>query len=509
MRRLIILISSITLLLGWSSCRKDFEYGTNPGNLEFSKDTVYLDTIFSNTASSTYTLKVYNPNRDGIEIPSIRLKQGTSSSYRLNVDGVAGKEFTNVPILAQDSLYIFIETTYDLDSSEQNEFLYTDAIVFTGTMATQEVQLVTLIKDATFLYPRTLINGAKETFKLEMDHNDQPFNAEGYYLQQGELNFSNEKPYIIYGYAVVPENQSLTIEAGSRLHFHENSGLYISEGASLIVNGKLSLDKEILENEVILEGDRLETQYENVPGQWTGIWIAEGSNSNTIEHLTLKNASFGIVANGNGLLQSPTLTLKNTQIYNCTTTNLVGNSAYIVGENTILGNAGRNSLLCNLGGNYEFTHCTIANYWPYSSRTGTAIELNDHNGSDSGDLVSAQFNNCIIDGNALSEISFIHDEKNEFSFTFNNSLIKFGAGAEQIMNNYLYDFSDNERYNEVYVNQPTDFLNVTNNIYWISETSSARDKANPDYSISLPYDILGTDRRDKPDIGAHEYVANK
>jgi hypothetical protein len=51
------LLASVIL---WSSCRNDFETVPSTGNLEFSQDTVFLDTIFSNIGSSTYNLKVYN-----------------------------------------------------------------------------------------------------------------------------------------------------------------------------------------------------------------------------------------------------------------------------------------------------------------------------------------------------------------------------------------------------------------------------------------------------------------
>ena len=99
MRSYLLTVLIVIMLILGSSCRKDLEYSASAGNLEFSKDTVFLDTIFSNIASSTRTLKVYNTTRDDVEIPSIRLAQGQNSSYRLNVDGVAGKEFINIPIL--------------------------------------------------------------------------------------------------------------------------------------------------------------------------------------------------------------------------------------------------------------------------------------------------------------------------------------------------------------------------------------------------------------------------
>ena len=64
-------IITISLLLILVSCRKDFDTIPNGGKLEFSKTTVYLDTVFSNISSSTYQLKVYNKSNDDINIPSI------------------------------------------------------------------------------------------------------------------------------------------------------------------------------------------------------------------------------------------------------------------------------------------------------------------------------------------------------------------------------------------------------------------------------------------------------
>ena len=111
MKRCLYFILTIGFLMLWSSCRKDFEFSPNTGNLQFSKDTVYLDTVFTNIGSSTYNLKVYNRSNNDIVIPSIKLALGNTSNYRLNVDGMAGKSFNNIQILAKDSLYIFVEST--------------------------------------------------------------------------------------------------------------------------------------------------------------------------------------------------------------------------------------------------------------------------------------------------------------------------------------------------------------------------------------------------------------
>ena len=99
------------LILSVSSCRKDFSTIPSFGQLEFSRDTVFLDTIFTNIGSATYNLKVYNRGNNDITIPNIALERGTVSNYRLNVDGIPGKDFQNIDILAKDSIFIFIETT--------------------------------------------------------------------------------------------------------------------------------------------------------------------------------------------------------------------------------------------------------------------------------------------------------------------------------------------------------------------------------------------------------------
>src|SRR5210317_1848916 len=123
-------LALICCLVFWSSCRNDFESIPSSGNLEFSKDTVYLDTIFTNIGSSTYNLKVYNRSDEDINIPTIQLAEGESSNYRLNVDGIPGKTFEDIQILAEDSIFVFIETTIDIDNypNPENAFLYTDKI---------------------------------------------------------------------------------------------------------------------------------------------------------------------------------------------------------------------------------------------------------------------------------------------------------------------------------------------------------------------------------------------
>ncbi len=509
MRSYLNIVPILLVLILWGSCRKDMEFGPSNGNLEFSKDTVFLDTIFTNIGSTTYTLKIYNRNRDDLEIPSIRLAQGQNSKYRLNVDGAAGKEFQNIPIFAQDSIFVFIETTFDISTTAELEFLYTDAIQFDTGNNLQEVQLVTLVKDAVFLYPKTLSNGNRETLILGSDDNGDGILVEGFSLDDDELTFTNEKPYVIYGYAAVPDNKQLTINAGARVHFHKDSGILVQEGGSLQINGMLSTDQELLENEVVFEGDRPEDRLSTLPGQWGTIWLAAGSVNNTIDHLTIKNATVGLLVEGDGQLRSPTLTLKNTQVYNSASINLWAKTAFITAENLVLGSAGNISLYCNLGGEYSFAHTTIANYWTNGFRAGAALKLDNYATITSenqltADLVRADFTNCIIDGNNFLELNLKNDENKAFEYSFTNCMLKFRDDQGQFAENPLYDFENTERYTEVFLNQNTDFAKAIENDFRIKSRSMAKGNADLNTALLVPIDILGVDRTQTPDIGAYQ-----
>lgn len=505
--KFLILIPIFCGLLWSSSCRKDFEYAPSAGNLSFSRDTVYLDTVFSNIGSSTYTLKVYNDTRDDVLIPRISLKNGIDSFYRLNVDGVAGKSFNNVPIYAQDSLFIRIETTIAIADNETKELLYTDAIHFDTEPFQQSVELVTLVKDAIFLYPSTDTGNQPIALLLTTADAGNETNAVGFELRDTQLNFTNEKPYVIYGYGIIPSGKEAVIAAGARIYFHNESGLYVQDGASITINGSLSTDTLLLENEVIFEGDRLEPSFSDIPGQWGALWFSKGSTNNYIEHLTLKNATVGLYVEGNGTNQNETLIIKNSQIYNSGRNNLWAKNARLVAENLVLGGAGASSLRCENGGSYAFTHCTIANYWNQGFRTRAALELSNTSlieGINGTDLIQADFINCIITGNTQSEISLLPDETNLFNYRFQNCFIKYNLSRTSNPGTYPYDFENMDSFNEIVLNGTTDFFFPSKNDFRIGLDSEVINKGDLSGSILVPVDLLGMDRRNAPDLGVYQ-----
>ena len=502
MRPLTLLIF-IGILVSVCSCRSDFETVASTGELTFSKDTIYLDTVFTNIGSSTYRLKVYNNSKNDITIPSIKLAKGLNSKYRMTVDGMQGTEgkiFNNVDLLAKDSLYIFVETTANITDANQTDFLYTDKIQFDSGENLQNVELVTLIQDAVFLYPKRFADGTTETLPIGNEK------IKGFYLDENdpingnELQFTNDKPYVIYGYAAVPSNKIATFEAGTRVHFHANSGLIVASDASLNINGTFSTTDK-LENEVIFEGDRLEPDFSNVPGQWGAIWLTDGSTNNILNHLTIKNATIGLLIQNN---DGSTVSLKNTQIYNCSNYGILAQTAKIKGENVVINNAGQASLACTYGGNYSFTHSTFNNNWNSSQQVAVLVS-NYILGAipEVKDLTAATFNNCIIYGSYSNEMTLNNKTGAAFEYQFNNCLIKFDNVSNQFTTNPNYQFTtDTAHYKAILLNKDPKFFNVALNKFNIDETSAAFAKGNSAYLI--PLDITGNTRTLPPDLGAYK-----
>ena len=504
--RLIPALFSIVLL---SSCREDFEPRLSSGNLEFSRDTVYLDTVFSTIGSSTYSLKVFNRSNDLISIPRVGLAQGENSKYRLNVDGHAGKTFENVEIRAKDSIFIFIEATIDLDQ-DQDALLYTDQLQFESSGNTQEVALVTLVQDAIFLFPSRNASGIKETLEIGTDASGNPISVEGFLLEEEQLRFTNEKPYVIYGYAGVPSGKTMQIEAGARLHFHENSGIIVANEAHLQAHGLLSEDQQVLEREIIFEGDRLEPNFADVPGQWASIWLTEGSTNHRFEHVTIKNSTVGILMDSNDSSTDPTLNIKNTQIYNSANVGLLARTGHIDAENLVINNSGQASLNLSLGGRYTFRHCTFANYWQNGFRQfpSVLIENNLQSGETLfvSDLEEANFSNCIIYGNENIELIFNKSEEAAFNYNFENCLLRFNDFNNQFEDEADYDFENEDLFQNLILNENPEFRNEQENDLIIGEESGANNTGNPTTANQVPLDILGVNRTNNPDIGAYQSI---
>ncbi|HSH50431.1 MAG TPA: hypothetical protein VK982_01770, partial [Bacteroidales bacterium] len=327
------LILIITILI--ISCEKEKFYDASDIKLKFSHDTIMFDTVFTTIGTSTKYLTVKNPYHKTVKISSIYLAGGNNSPYRINIDGFSGTKLDNYEIKEKDSLYIFVEVTIDPNNSDL-PMVVNDSIIFAYKSNTQDVNLVSWGQDV------NLING----------------NENG--IIQGTQYWTNNKPYLIYNSMLVDTNSTLTIEPGTKLHFHKNSRLYVL--GTIIADGTF-------EEPIIFQGDRPEENYDDIPGQWDGIWLMAGSNNNLLNFTEIKNAIIGIQVDTLANELKPTLQLSNSKILNMTSVGLYAQGSTIEAYNNVIGNCGQFAVALTIGGSYSFYHCTIANYWGYSTRS--------------------------------------------------------------------------------------------------------------------------------------------
>ena len=508
MRKLIILFF-VGLAITVSSCRQDFVFEKSNGKLTFSKDTIYLDTVFTNIGSSTYTLKVYNKSSKDIKIPTIQLGKGLASKYRMTVDGMTGENnriFHDVELLAKDSLFIFVEVTSDVASANPTDFLYTDQIQFDSGVNFQKVELVTLIQDAYFIFPNKT-DGMINQIPIGFNKDGSVLETNGRNLSHthpdngNEYLFKTDKPYVVYGYASVPNGEILTIPGGVRVHFHDGSGIVVQQGGTLHITGSTSTTAA-LENEVIFEGDRLEPDFSNIPGQWGTVYLRNGSgtNNHTIKNLTIKNAVIGLLVENN---VGNKIDIENTQIYDCSNYGILTADGRIEGKNIVINTAGQFCLAAVYGGDYSFKNCTFNNNW--SSSKQLAVYVADYLKDALPEVApstQASFINCIIYGSNSNEL--ILDQKGEnLNSSFQNCLVKLNVSSGSgILDNVLYnpirlELDGNK------INKKPDFFDISKNKLVIGADSFAKGLG---IDAGVTRDILGNLRIAPFDSGAYNSI---
>lgn len=471
-----------------------------------------MDTLFNNIRSKTRILTVRNNSDNDISISNVRLERGIDSKYQLNIDGTpnnsdpilpsAGKVFENVEILANDSIFIFIETTVDpaVDDIDTNGN-YTDKIVFDTNNAQRKVHLLAQVIDANFSFSE---NPTREFITEQRDEQGEFITLKAYDFTDEELNITRDKAQVIFGYAVVPANKTMTINAGSRLYFHRSSGIIVEDGATLNIIGEDSPeddDENPFLNDVIIEGNQIDDDFDNLPAQWDFIWIQKGASA-TLTNTIIKNATTGLFIQGNGAEVTPNLLLTNVQIYNSQTVGIQAESSTIEGTNVVINQTGRGSLNIENGGTYSFTHSTFSNTFNFGSPNQTSIVANNipKEGSTNTNL-QATFTNCIITGNKRDEITVTNNPMATFSLFFENCLINFASSNT----NSELDTMNASIFSNCIFNEDPLFKNTRLNMLEVDEESAGNGKA----KFIDSKDIIGTDRTNPSDIGAYETITFK
>jgi hypothetical protein len=379
--------------------------------LSFSTDTVLFDTVFTTIGSSTRSFKVYNRNNHRINISDIRLSGAAGSPFRINIDGQAGNSFSNIDIDAHDSIFVFVRVNINPDD-QNTPFVRQDSLLFTLNGNQQKMNLVAWGQNAHYILADTRSPGLPP-YKIIAGKNQT-------------VTWKADKPYVIYGYAVVDASAKLIIEAGARICFHNASGLWITQNGTLKVNGTI-------DQKVIFEGDRTELYYDDIAGQWDRIWINEGNEDNEINWAVIRNGFTGIQAETLDPLRTGKLIIHNTVIKNMSGYGLLAKQYNVEAGNLMIYDAGIQALNLSVG-NYDFRQCTFANFWNKSARNEPSVKLSnyytafDAAGKDiqiKGNLSNAYFGNCQITGNKSNEIMLDNDSTaGTFNYQFDHSAIQ-------------------------------------------------------------------------------------
>ncbi|MBM3159773.1 MAG: right-handed parallel beta-helix repeat-containing protein [Bacteroidetes bacterium] len=449
------IIIIIALYFSTTGCSKKNFYSKN--NLTFSVDTLVFDTVFTTIGSTTKSFKIYNPESKTVQIDEVELMGGENSPFRMNLDGLIGHNFSNIRIEGKDSLFVFVEVTLNVNN-QNSPLIIEDSIRFQTNGKDQYVKLAVWGQDAYF-----------------------------HYKDLNEGLWPNDKPHVIYGYAAIDSAKSLTIQAGTQVHLHKNSLLYVYK-STLNIQGTLG-------NEVVFQGDRLELDYQEVTGQYYGIYFQQARPS-TIDYAILKNGTSGIHLNSEDPTNSGyTLTMSNTIIQNQARYGVfIYSGAKVKAENCIISNNGTHALLVLEGGDFNFNHCDLLGY---GSSQNPAVGISNFftnyetATTNVGSINEGILYNCVLTGNLATELAIdtIQMSGVNLNFDFKNCLIK----SETVQTDAFYQ--------NIFWNQNPLFTDVSLNDFSFSLNSILNGNG-----IASPVvtDILGNLRNNPPDIGAIE-----
>ena len=387
MKRILFFLMILSAMM---ACEDDDNFSSASGlKLTFEMDTLKMDTVFSRSASSTYSFWVYNNNIEGLRLSSVRLSKGNQTGFRVNVDGSYldnsnGSQVNNLEIRRKDSLLVFVEMT-PADTRQLEPRLVEDDLVFSLESGTvQKVNLRAWAWDAE-----------------RWDH----------FALQHDTTITSERPVIVFGPLTVAKDVTLTLK---------NTTLYFHDQAGIDVHGTLVTDN------CLLRGDRLDYMFSNLPydrvsGQWGGIHFFEDSQKNILIDTEIRNAGdYGIQYDSVAFNATELrLDMFRCIIHNCEGTGLISRNANIRMRECQITNMGGDCLSIE-GGLTVINNCTLAQFYPFSADRGAALRF-----SNAMSHVNLLCDSSIITGYADDVVMGVQtDTTKVFEYNFMHSLLR-------------------------------------------------------------------------------------
>lgn len=452
----------LLLLLAVTACRNEQVSSDSSLRLTFSVDTLRFDTVFTTVGSATKSVTIYNPNKNAVIIDAVTQDKG--KYFFINVDGETQTEKMYAQINGGDSLIMFVKVHID-PQNENTPVLVEDAVRF----AMNGNQFVL-----------TLEAYGQDVVKIQ-----SPTRCTTY----EEYTFNNVKPYLIFD--TVKVTQSLVMEPGARLYFH-NGACLIAEGA-VTIGEPYSSTPLPPSSHILCISDRIDQLFEKVPyayaaGGWDGFYILHhegGPSDYNINGLEVVSGINGLqLINADTLSQSaslPLCRLTNSRIHNHTSNGLTVRQMDVEVSNTEVSNCAAYCVYL-MGGEHTFIHSTMASYF---NSTNVRIQTIPNKGlsavyvdnADSLPKVTASFMNCVIDGMGKENLVFSHPIDSTY--------------AGRIFGNYIKAAGDTAR---VFVNTFFEYDVYTYYDFHLAENSPARGIADSLVAVDYNYDRDGLSR---------------
>ena len=487
MLRLACLLCALCSML--TACHEVEDFPNNGKSLQFQTDTVTFDTVFSSIGSATRFIKIYNRSSEDLVIDSIYLGSGRSNFFRINVDGVPGPHIAHIEIGAQDSIYLFCDVLIDPNASlEESPFIVENAIVFKWNQETDTLHLIAWGQHANYFPGK-----ANQAVITTVD------------LQGATLQWNDPKPYIIHG-LVVFENGTLEIGSGTNIHawggiaktkdpagndvFYQDGRIVIGNQARLIVRGTA-------ERPVVFQGVRLESAFQAVPGQWSGLFIETGSLPSQLEHAIVRNSLIGIYADSLSKLSLLACRIHTTASYG-----IYGRSAQITMENCLIFDTDASCVAMEAGGQLECIYATLVT----GSNGQPSVYVSNQECIDFPFCLSivrhplkAHFVNSIITGFDGDEFWMLKDDLSGFDVQLDHCWFKI-----KDLIRVFPDFPSQYTVNSIQSRELDSlFVNLAINDYHLDSLSPARNKGVPIATIPLDLELYSRDPV-HPNLGCFE-----
>ncbi len=441
-------------ILFWYGCDRVEETVSTKADLKlvFSADTIAFDTLISERKSYTKRLSVRNPNREAILFTRISLKGGTASDYSLIINGRETTTIQGVVLFGGDSILLLI----DVNIAPQNRdlpYLVADEVFFEWNGTQQGVKLVSYGQDGIEVSNRKICDEV----------------------------WTKDRPYLLSDSSIVEQGCNLTIEKGARVYFEND--------AVLMIQGSLSAVGDSADR-ITITNSRFDNGFDDVPGQWNGIYFLEGSMKNEVSYADISNGETGLWIETPDDDNIADLVVNSTRIFNMSKAGILAFTSDLKVTNTLIYNCGAYLVGNFTSGNYTYVHCTFSNEQSSFISNEPHVQFSDNVTGGNQHLksnLSLLLANNIIWGSRDEELLIRIEGGTSSSVELTQNIIRSATSLEN-------NFTSNE----------FNFPGLAHD-YSLDTLSFAKDRAK---NRGIATDLFGNVRDNNPDIGAIERIEN-